>query len=620
MTQTGIVFNDRYQVTRQLGRGGMADVYLAHDQLLERPVAVKVLFPEYAADPAFVERFRREAQAAANLNHPNIVGVYDWGQQGGTYFIVMEYVDGRSLADILRADGPLPPNTCADIADQVAAALGFAHRNGVVHRDVKPGNALITPAGHVKVADFGIARALNAGDDGLTRAGLVMGTATYFSPEQAQGLAVDQRSDLYSLGVVMYECLTGYPPFAGDTAVAIAYQHVQQPPVPLRQVDVSVPPGLEAVVLKLLAKNPVDRYATADDLRGDLKRFREGRAVLADPALTPGGATGAHAIDPTVALGATRAVGAVPDPTQVAPPGGTGAYPPTGGYGEPRRRRSTAAFVMVLLVLLAALVAVLVALSRTLGGDSTVQVTVPNVVNQPADAARASLEAAGFRVRTESGESDAVEPGLVFEQDPAGNTDADEGSEVVIRVNQGPAPVQVESYVGLTEEDAVARIEVAGLVADVTREPSDQVPSGQVIRQDPEAGQEVAANGSVRIVVSTGADLVVVPNLEGRGADAARQALQGDGFIVDELTQASDVVPAGRVIGTDPSAGTELSPGAVVTLIVSGGPAETTTTTESTTTTSTTTTTLPPPTATVPPTITITPPSISLPDLGTSTP
>src|SRR3954447_20575792 len=255
------VFNGRYELHRQLGRGGMAEVFLARDQLLDRPVAVKALFTEFASDPAFVQRFRREATAAANLNHPNIVGVYDWGETEGTYFIVMEYVDGRSLSEVLRDEGPLHPDRVADIGADVAAALGFAHRNGVVHRDVKPGNVLLTQAGQVKVADFGIARAIEASpDDNLTQVGQVMGTATYFSPEQARGEAVDPRSDLYSLGCVLYELSVGRPPFNGDTPVDIAYKHAPGPPVPPRHVDGAVPAALEAIILKCLAKNPANRY------------------------------------------------------------------------------------------------------------------------------------------------------------------------------------------------------------------------------------------------------------------------------------------------------------------------------------------------------------------------
>src|SRR4051812_31538082 len=224
------VFNDRYELHRKLARGGMSNVYLARDLLLDRPVAVKVLFPEYAKEESFVERFRREAQAAANLNHPNIVAIYDWGQQASTYFIVMEYVEGRSLSEIIRSEGPLHPTRSAEVGADVAAALGFAHRNGVVHRDVKPGNVLVGPTGQVKVADFGIAQAISGAQTSLTQAGSVMGTATYFSPEQAQGKQVDPRSDLYSLGCVLYEMLTSKPPFSGDTPVAIAYKHVQEAP------------------------------------------------------------------------------------------------------------------------------------------------------------------------------------------------------------------------------------------------------------------------------------------------------------------------------------------------------------------------------------------------------
>src|SRR4051794_7212937 len=292
------VFNDRYEIHSRIGRGGMADVFLARDRLLDRPVAVKVLFPEYAADPNFVERFRREATAASNLTHPNIVGVFDFGRQGGTYYMVMEYVNGRTVADILRSDGSLLPQRAADIASDVAAALGFAHRNGVVHRDVKPANILVSTTGAVKVADFGIARAMNAAtEQDLTQAGAVMGTATYFSPEQAQGGNPDPRSDLYSLGIVMYEMVAGRPPFQGDNPLAIAYKQVHEAPEPLREAAPGVPPAYDAIVMKLLAKSPTARYPSADDLRTDLRRFREGLPVA---ALAGAGAAAARTVTPAV--------------------------------------------------------------------------------------------------------------------------------------------------------------------------------------------------------------------------------------------------------------------------------------------------------------------------------
>ena len=286
--QNQVIFNGRYELHRRLGRGGMAEVYLARDQLLDRPVAVKVLFPALATDQGFVERFRREAQAAANLQHPNIVSVFDWGEANGTYFIVMEYVEGHTLAEMLRDEGRLHPDRAAEITADIAAALGFAHRNRVVHRDVKPGNVLITRDGGVKVADFGIARALSdSTDQNLTKTGSVMGTATYFSPEQARGAPVDPRSDIYSLGCVLYEMTTGHPPFAGDSAVAIAYKHVQENPIPPRRYDPALPETLEAITLKCLAKNPANRYPGAQDLRADLRRFLDGSRIMAEPVLAP---------------------------------------------------------------------------------------------------------------------------------------------------------------------------------------------------------------------------------------------------------------------------------------------------------------------------------------------
>ena len=333
------IINERYELGRRIGRGGMADVFLARDRLLDRQVAIKVLFPEFAVDPNFVERFRREAQAAANLNHPNIVNVFDWGKHSGTYFIAMEYVEGRTLADILRSNGHLTSKQAAEIASEVAAALGFAHAAGLVHRDIKPANILIGTRGSVKVADFGIARALNSSTESqLTQAGAVMGTATYFSPEQAQGAQPDPRSDLYSLGIVMYEMAAGRPPFGGDNPVSIAYKQVHDYPTPLNQVVLDIPRPYEAIIAKLLTKDPAVRYSSADALREDLRRFRNGERPVALESARGDGADPHASGAVTTARGQPVAAadrGAAQGWGRTGPAGGTGRTAPGGRWRPP---------------------------------------------------------------------------------------------------------------------------------------------------------------------------------------------------------------------------------------------------------------------------------------------
>ncbi len=564
------VYNGRYELHRLLGRGGMAEVFLARDQLLDRPVAVKVLFPEFATDPAFVERFRREATAAANLNHPNIVGVYDWGEANGTYFIVMEYVDGRTLSEILRDEGPLHPDRAADVGVDVAAALGFAHRNGVVHRDVKPGNVLVTAAGLVKVADFGIARAITANaDENLTQVGTVMGTATYFSPEQARGDTVDPRSDLYSLGCVLYELVVGRPPFTGDSPVAIAYKHVQEAPIPPRQHNPELPTALEAIILKCLAKNPANRYPSAEDLRADLRRYREGNRILAEPVMAP-------PVDPG-ATSVVAATAAVPAATAAA----SAYYDDDDDDDEPKR--SSGLFLAGLIVLLVLLAGMLFLLARALGlGEedtpAVVQVEVQNVIGETIEEAQRILVGQGLEVAITTEANEDQPAGNVFDQDPRRGERVDEGSTVELKVSAGPAPAAVPDVVGFQIEQARQLLMAQGFT--VVEEPrvSEDAAVGEVVDQEPGPGEEAAKGSEVRLFVSSGPAGRPVPNVAGRSVGEASNLLGQAGFTVTQTSEPSDSVEEGLVIRTDPPADTVLPRDSAVTIVVSSGPADVTVT------------------------------------------
>jgi len=586
------VLSGRYEIHRRLARGGMAEVFLARDSALDRPVAVKMLFPEFAADPSFVERFRREAQASANLAHPNIVGVYDWGSEAGTYFIIMEYVDGQSLAEVLRSAGPLHSRRAAEITFEIADALGFAHTRGVIHRDVKPGNVLISSTGVAKMTDFGIARALSSPSEDLTQAGSVMGTATYFSPEQAQGFAVDARSDLYSLGVVLYEMVCGRPPFTGESPVAIAYKHVQEPPPPPSRFVSGIPAGVEAIILKLLSKNPDNRYLSADDLRADLRRFLDGKVTMAEQAVAHatgavaaagavvGAAAAAAALDPN-ATRIQRSV-AAPSPEGVeAPPPGT-VVPPSDAFGdeyeEPKSR--TGLFVTLFAILLVALGGLVFWLITSLNSSSTDTTTieVPNVVGRTELDAKAEIEKAGFTANPQPGPDPVAIVGTVASQTPAAKAQAPRGSTVTLIISTGPAPAangKVPRVIGLTETGATAALKAAKFGVKVEQVDGTDQDKGNVLTQSPDPDTDLAEGSAVTIRVSQGSGNVAIPgDLAGKTTDQARKALTDAGFKVapNTVEQPSADVAKGKVVGTDPEGSAKKD--ATITIIISAGPAK----------------------------------------------
>ncbi|MEM7096555.1 MAG: Stk1 family PASTA domain-containing Ser/Thr kinase [Actinomycetota bacterium] len=577
------VFGGRYELHRRLARGGMADVFLARDQLLGRPVAVKVLFPEFATDPKFVERFRREAQAAAGLNHPNIVSIYDWGAEMGTYYIVMEYVEGQSLAQILRRDKILSAEQVTRVALDVSQALGFAHEGGVVHRDVKPGNVLVSPKGEMKVADFGIATALTANADAnLTQTGAVMGTATYFSPEQAQGHKVDRRSDLYSLGVVMYEMLTGTPPFTGETPVSIAYKHVQEPVIPVSERGVEIPRALSAITMKLLSKNADNRYPTAEALLADLDRFRQGQAIAAAAAVAPPAGAVAAPMQQTAALPAQPGPGAYVASPQ-SPGAGVRMIPAT--YTPPPRRRGGLIFAGLLMSILI-LAGFLILLQRNFntGTDSeadfqptvteVVQAEVPSVGGRGEADARSTLEARGFTVDRRLIADDQVPAGQVILTEPAAGSRLDQGSTVTMVISTGANANQVPSVATLTENQALQTLQGAGFLVSIERITSSVAPEGEVVGQDPPANSLLARGETVTIQVSAGTEEIPVPDVAGQELDAARDFLEAEGFAVEAEFDLvfDDIIPMGAVIETEPPAGTPLPPGTTIRIVLSDGP------------------------------------------------
>jgi eukaryotic-like serine/threonine-protein kinase len=577
-TQTPRVFSERYELNHLIARGGMAEVYRAHDRLLDRPVALKVLFSELSIDRSFVERFRREAQAAANLSHPNIVPVFDWGEDTGTYFIVMEFIDGRPLSSILKSSGPLSAERTADIGSHVAAALGYAHKHKVIHRDVKPGNVLITDEGQVKVTDFGIARALNT-EESLTQTGAVMGTATYFSPEQAEGIGVDTRSDIYSLGVVLFEMVTGRPPFMGDTPVSVASKHVRDHPPAPRELNPSIPPTFEAIILKSMAKDPAHRYQTAEELRADLLRFNEGRSVLAmnDTTTT------------VAALGATQAIGAVDgsDLTQAVAATGPSKEEDLDDEG-PNRTRTYAIILAILIVLL--LVAGYL-LARNLGyfGGSA-SFNLANVTGQPVAQATTTLEADGLTVKRANQVSTDT-AGTVVSTNPAPHSLVKKGDTVTLDVAI-PAPLKrvavPSGLIGVPVAHAESLLQAQGLQYTVAYKADNSVTTGNVISTNPSSGNKVAQGSTVALTVSSGQANVTVPSLIGLPQSQVTSLLNQYGLTLGGVTpEASSQYGAGTVISSSPGPGASVRPGSSVSIAVSSGSPATTTTTSTTTTTTT---------------------------------
>jgi beta-lactam-binding protein with PASTA domain/tRNA A-37 threonylcarbamoyl transferase component Bud32 len=537
--RTNGTLGGRYELGELLGHGGMADVRKATDLRLGRTVAVKMLRTDLARDATFQARFRREAQSAASLNAPSVVAVYDTGEDElegvRVPYIVMEYVEGQTLRELLRQGERLMPNRALEIAAGVLGALEYSHRQGIVHRDIKPANVMLAADGDVKVMDFGIARAVADSGATMTQTANVLGTAQYLSPEQARGETVDARSDVYSTGCLLYEMLTGRPPFQGESPVAVAYQHVRENPLPPSTLNPDIGPEADAIVMKALAKNPDNRYQSAAEMRADINRALQGATVAAPPVMA----------EPP-----TQALTAIAEPEE-----------------ETKSRKGTYwALAIGVILALAVLGAGAWAL---LGGDSNT-VVVPNVVGDKLSEAQQTLEDAKFQVEVETQPSDARK-NTVLTQDPLADTEAEEGSTVTLVVSAGPEQVEVPDVVGLAQQVAIEQVQEAGFRVD-TEPVNEDAAAGTVVRTDPAGGTLQDAGTTVILFVSTGE--VQVPNVVGKSEATATATLEAAGFTVTPVTEETDSKPAGTVLDQSPDGGTLARLGTTVVITVAAAPPE----------------------------------------------
>jgi eukaryotic-like serine/threonine-protein kinase len=535
------VVDGRYRVGDRIGSGGMADVYEAQDTHLGREVALKLLHRRFARDEQFVERFRREASAAARLQHPHVVGVFDRGEHDGTYYIAMERLAGRTLKDLIAEEAPLDQARVIALGLQIADAADFAHEHGVIHRDLKPHNVIVGPDDQLKVTDFGIAR---AGASEMTETGSIMGTAQYLSPEQAEGHAVTAASDVYSIGIVLYEMLAGRVPFDADSAVSIALKHLTEAPAPLVNARPDVHPALEAVVMRALAKDPADRFASAADLAADLRAAAE-RVEAGDDAR-----------------------GTVLPAGTVIPMAGTAAYPAasTAQDAEEERRRRRWPLAALMLLLLALLGVALAALLFT------ATATVPRVVGQDVERASATLKRDGFRVRVEP-RANTLPEGTVIDQRPEPGREVEEGATVTLVASTGPTERTVPSVAGQTERSAVRELTKASFRVEAEKRPSVDVPRGRAIGTRPPAGTEVEVGERVRLLVSSGPREIEVPGVVALTRSSAEARLEASGLgVVVERTRSRE--PEGEVVAQSPEEGTTVEEGDAVTIAVSRGSPE----------------------------------------------
>ncbi len=559
----GTLVDGRYKVVGRLGAGGMAEVFLAEDQQLGRKLALKLLYQRFAEDPGFVERFRREAQAAAGLQHPNVVGVYDRGAWDGTYYIAMEYVPGRTLKQVISEEAPVEPVRAIHLVEEILKAVRFAHRRGVIHRDLKPHNVIVDESDHAKVTDFGIAR---AGASDMTETGSILGTAQYLSPEQAQGLAVSPSSDLYSVGVTLYELLTGRVPFDAEAAVTVAIKHVSEAPVAPRTLNPAIPTALDQVVLWSLNKNPADRPADADEFLAALNHARA--AIVSGTAPETTAALTAVAIQAAPAAGSpppTALAAAPPVTVEQAHGNGTGA--PLGPAPPPRRRREQWLWLGLVALLLGAAIAAAIFL-LTAGN----QVTVPGVVGQQVRAATTTLKRAGFKVKIAHARSNKPQ-GIVLRESPAAHTSVNQGSMVRLTVSAGPGNVAVPQLKGKPLAQAESAIRHAGLrVGKIQYVTNTSVAAGDVSSTSPFAGEPEPRGTPINIFVSSGPPKKTVPNVIGETEPTARAQLQSAGFLVAVSLKTTSSAPAGTVTSQSPLGNTQATAGSTVTIVVAQKP------------------------------------------------